>query len=492
MEKHDLFHDIAERTGGDIYIGVCGCVRTGKSTFIRRFMELLVIPNIKNPYDRERAKDELPQGSAGKTVMTTEPKFVPNEAVEINVNHGLAVKVRLVDCVGYRVEGALGYDEEDGPRMVSTPWFEEPIPFQEAAEIGTRKVITEHSTIGLVVTTDGTITDIPRENYVEGEERVIAELKEINRPFLVILNSARAGDPETLQLAEELSEKYDVPVIPVDCLQMTQQDVLFILEKVLLEFPVSEVNISLPLWVEELEPGHWLRKGYEDAVHQAVSQVRRLRDVQGAVERLAEYDFVASVRLDRMDMGTGVAAVEVTAPQELFYRILSEETGLAIEAENQLLRLMKDLAFAKREYDKVAAALTEVKETGYGVVAPSLNEMVLEEPQLIRQGSRFGVKLKATAPSVHMIRADITAEITPIIGTEKQCEELVRYMLSGFEEDPQKIWQSEIFGKSVNDLVRESIQNKLQRMPENAQAKLQETIQRIVNEGSGGLICIII
>ncbi|MGB9846283.1 MAG: stage IV sporulation protein A [Desulfotomaculales bacterium] len=492
MEKHDLFHDIAERTGGDIYIGVCGCVRTGKSTFIRRFMELLVIPNIKNPYDKERAKDELPQGSAGKTVMTTEPKFVPNEAVEINVNHGLAVKVRLVDCVGYRVEGALGYEEEDGPRMVSTPWFEEPIPFQEAAEIGTRKVISEHSTIGLVVTTDGTITDIPRENYIEGEERVIAELKEINRPFLVLLNSARAGAPETTQLAEELSEKYDVPVLPVDCLQMTQQDVLYILEKVLMEFPVNEVNISLPSWVEELETGHWLRRGYEDAVHQAVSQVRRLRDVQSAVEKLAEYDFVASVRLDKMDMGTGVAAVEVTAPPGLFYRILSEETGFTVEAENQLLRLMKDLAFAKREYDKVAAALAEVKETGYGVVTPSLDEMVLEEPQLIRQGSRFGVKLKASAPSVHMIRADITAEITPIIGTEKQCEELVRYMLSGFEEDPQKIWQSEIFGKSVNDLVRESIQNKLQRMPENAQAKLQETIQRIVNEGSGGLICIII
>lgn len=492
MEKQDIFRNIAERTGGDIYIGVCGCVRTGKSTFIKRFIELLVIPNIENPYDRERAKDELPQGSAGRTVMTTEPKFVPNEAVEISINQGLQVKVRLVDCVGYRVEGALGYEEEEGPRMVSTPWFEEPIPFQEAAEVGTRKVITEHSTIGLVVTTDGTITDLPRENYIEGEERVIAELKEIDRPFLVLLNSMHAQDPETVQLAEELSGKYDVPVVPVDCLQMTQQDVLYILEKILMEFPVNEVNISLPTWVEELDTIHWLRRSYEEAVHQTISHVRRLRDVQGAVERLTDYDFIGTICLDKMDMGTGVAMISVTSPPGLFYKILSEETGFKIEAENELLRLMKELSVAKREYDKVAVALSEVKGTGYGVVTPSLDEMTLEEPLLIRQGNRFGVKLKASAPSVHMIRADITAEITPIIGTEKQCEELVRYMLAGFEEDPQKIWESEIFGKSVNALVREGIQNKLQRMPENAQIKLQETIQRIVNEGSGGLICIII
>jgi len=367
MEKQDIFRDIAERTGGDVYVGVCGCVRTGKSTFIKKFMELLVIPNIKNPYDKERAKDELPQGSAGKTVMTTEPKFVPNEAVEIGISQGLQVKVRLVDCVGYRVEGALGYEEEDGPRMVTTPWFEDPIPFQEAAEIGTRKVITDHSTIGLVVTTDGTITDIPRENYVEGEERVIAELKDINRPFIVLLNSAGAESPETIELAEELSEKYDIPVIPVDILQMTQQDILYILEKVLMEFPVNEVNISLPLWVEELDTGHWLRQDFEDSVNQAIADVRRLRDVQGAVERLADYDFVDLVKLDKMDMGTGVAAIEITSPSNLFYRVLSEETGFAIKAENEILRLMKELAVAKREYDKVASALREVKDTGYGV-----------------------------------------------------------------------------------------------------------------------------
>jgi stage IV sporulation protein A len=492
MEKQDIFRDIAERTGGDIYLGVSGGVRTGKSTFVKRFMELLVIPNIKDQYDRERAKDELPQSSAGRTIMTTEPKFVPDEAVEITIAPGIQVKIRMVDCVGYRVEGALGYEEKEEPRMVSTPWIEEPIPFQEAAEIGTRKVISEHSTIGIVITTDGTITDIPRENYVDAEERVISELKDINRPFLVLLNSVQPEAPETVELSEELSNKYDLPVIPVDCLQMTQQDVLYILEKILMEFPVNEVNISLPQWVEELDSQHWLRRSFEDSVHQAIQDVRRLRDVNGAVEHLAGYDFIEQVKLNRMDMGTGVAAVIITSPAELFYRVLSEETGLKVEGEHDLLHLLKELVISKHEFDKVADALREVYEMGYGMVLPSLSDMTLDEPQLIRQGSRFGVKLKASAPSVHMIRADITAEITPIIGTERQCEELVRYMLSEFEESPKKIWESEIFGKSVHELVREGIQNKLQRMPENAQVKLQDTVQRIVNEGSGGLICIII
>lgn len=492
MESTDIFRDIAERTGGDLYLGVVGGVRTGKSTFIKRFMDLMVLPNMKNVHDRERAKDELPQSAAGRTVMTTEPKFIPNEAVEIQITPNLNVKMRMVDCVGYRVEGALGYEEEDGPRMVSTPWFDEPIPFQEAAEVGTRKVITEHSTMGLVVTTDGSITDIPRENYVEAEERVIEEMKDINRPFLMILNSMDADGEETRQLAAELSEKYDVPVIPIDCAQMAQSDILNILEKLLYEFPVNEVNISLPTWVEELEIKHWLRQKFEESVRETVKNVRRLRDVNGAVESLADNDFVDQVSLRSMDMGTGSAAINITSTSELFYQVLSEQSGFNIEGEKELFRLVKDLSVAKREYDKVAQALDEVKEAGYGVVIPTLDELILEEPELIRQGSRFGVKLKATAPSLHIIKADITTELTPIIGTEKQCEELVRYMLSEFEENPQKIWKSEIFGKSVHDLVREGIQNKLTRMPENAQGKLQETLQRIVNEGSGGLICIII
>ncbi|MBF7082006.1 stage IV sporulation protein A [Desulfallas sp. Bu1-1] len=493
MEKVDIFRDIAERTEGDIYLGVSGGVRTGKSTFIKRFMELMVIPNIENVHERERAKDELPQSGNGKTIMTTEPKFVPNEAVEIEISPNLKVKVRLVDCVGYRVEGALGYEDEEGnPRMVSTPWFDEPISFEEAAETGTRKVISEHSTIGIVVTTDGTTTDIPRENFIPAEERVVQELKEINRPFLIVLNSTAPNDEATIQLADELTEKYDVPVIPVNCAQMNQQDILQILEKALFEFPVNEVSITMPLWVEELESRHWLREKFDAAVRETVQQVRRLRDIDGAVEKLGEYDMVQRVELNNMDLGTGTVAIEIASKPDLFYRVLSEETGFELEGDHMLFRLFKEFAVAKREYDKIAPALMELKETGYGVVNPGIEDMQLEEPELIRQGSRFGVKLKASAPSIHMIRANINTEITPIIGTEKQCAELVRYMLNEFEENPQKIWQSEIFGKSVSDLVREGIQNKLQRMPENAQAKLQETVQRIVNEGSGGLICIII
>lgn len=492
MEKIDLFRDIAERTGGDIYLGVVGGVRTGKSTFIKRFMDLTVLPNIKNVHDRERAKDELPQSGAGRTIMTTEPKFVPNEAVEINITPNLQVKMRLVDCVGYRVEGALGYEEEDGPRMVTTPWFEDPIPFQEAAEIGTRKVISEHSTIGVLVTTDGSITDIPRANYVEAEERVVAELNDLGKPFVILLNSIRPDLEEVQDLAIQLQEKYDVPVLPMNVAELAQEDILYIMEQILFEFPVNEVNITLPSWVEELDVNHWLRDKFEEAVKTTVHHVRRLRDIETAVEALADYDFVEQVNLKSMDMGTGSAAIEMLAKQELFYQVLSEETGYEVTSDQDIFKLMREFAVAKHEWDKVADAFAEVRETGYGVVTPKLDEMNLEEPELIRQGSRFGVKLKASAPSLHIIRADITTEITPIIGTEKQCEELVRYMLAEFDENPQKIWSSEIFGKSLHDLVREGVQNKIHRMPENAQVKLQETLQRIVNDGSGGLICIII
>lgn len=492
MEKIDLFRDIAERTNGDIYLGVVGGVRTGKSTFIKRFMDLTVLPNIKNVHDRERAKDELPQSGAGRTIMTTEPKFVPNEAVEITISPNVQVKMRLVDCVGYRVEGALGYEEEDGPRMVNTPWFEDSIPFQEAAEIGTRKVISEHSTIGVLVTTDGSITDIPRDNYIEAEERVVEELKELGKPFVILMNTIRPNSPDVNELATDLQIQYDVPVLPINAAELVQDDILYIMEQILFEFPVNEVTINLPKWVEELDVKHWLRDNFEDAVKTTVHHVRRLRDIETALEALADYDFVDQVNLLSMDMGTGSAAIEMKAKEDLFFRVLSEETGYEVKSDQDIFRLMRDFAVAKNEWDKVSDALVEVRETGYGVVTPRLDEMNLEEPELIRQGSRFGVKLKASAPSLHIIRADITTEITPIIGTEKQCEELVRYMLDEFDEDPKKIWDSEIFGKSLHDLVREGIQNKLHRMPENAQVKLQETLQRIVNDGSGGLICIII
>lgn len=492
LEKQDIFRDIAERTGGDIYLGVVGPVRTGKSTFIKRLMDMLVIHNIKNVHDRERARDEMPQSGAGRTIMTTEPKFIPSEAVEIPISSSLKVKMRVVDCVGYTVEGALGYEEADGARMVRTPWFDEEIPFQEAAEIGTRKVIADHSTIGLVVTTDGTITEIPRANYIPAEERVVEELKELDKPFVVVLNSIKPKSPETQELAQEIQEKYNVPVLPMDVAEMGQEDILDILEEILYEFPVNEVNITLPKWIEELDDKHWLRDKFEESVRETVKGVRRLRDIDFAVEQLGTFDFIGAVSLREMNMGTGIATIDMDAEEGLFYQILQEVSGFEIEGEHTLLSLMRDLSYAKKEFDKISSALQEVKETGYGVVTPRLGEMNLEEPELIRQGNRFGVRLKASAPSLHIIRADITTEITPIIGTEKQCEELVRYMLNEFEENPKKIWDSNIFGKSLHDLVREGIQNKLHRMPENAQAKLQETLQRIVNDGSGGLICIII
>jgi stage IV sporulation protein A len=492
VEKVNIFRDIAVRTGGDIYLGVVGPVRTGKSTFIKRFMELIVLPNIVNEHDRERAKDELPQSGAGRMIMTVEPKFIPKEAVEIAIKNGFKMKVRIVDCVGYTVEGALGYEEEGGPRMVMTPWFEEAIPFQEAAEIGTRKVITDHSTIGIVVLTDGTITEIPRENYLDAEERVIRELQELEKPFIVVLNSAYPEALETIELAQSLEEKYDVPVLPINCSEMNQDDILTILQEALYEFPVQEVNVELPGWVEELEPMHWLRRDLEEVVQEAISDIGRIRDIDKCVERLQQCEHIASTVLKDMNLGTGVALIEVGCRKDLFFKVLEEVSQLPVTGEQDILRLMRDLSKATREYDKVAPALEEVRELGYGVVAPSLDEMVLEEPELIRQGSRFGVRLKASAPSLHIIRADITTEITPIIGTERQCEELVRYMLEEFEDDPQKIWKKDIFGKSLHELVREGIQNKLHRMPENAQVKLRETVQRIVNEGSGGLICIII
>jgi stage IV sporulation protein A len=492
VEGNNILNDIAVRTGGDIYLGVVGPVRTGKSTFIKRFMELMILPNIQDIYDRERAKDELPQSGAGKTITTTEPKFVPNEAIQITTQNGLSLKVRLVDCVGYAVGGALGYEEDEEPRMVKTPWFDYEVPFEEAAEIGTRKVITDHATIGIVVTTDGSISDIPRASYEEAEARVINELQELNKPFIILLNSTVPFDKDTMTLTDELVEKYGVSVVPVDVARMSTEQIYNILEEVLYEFPVQEVNIKLPRWVDELDEDFWLREDLELAVREILNGIRKVRDIDKAVEKLSEVENISYVSLEEMDLGTGTAAVDVTVPEEMYYRSLSDVSGFEVQGTHDVMRLMKDFSGAKREFDKVASALEEVKNSGYGVVTPRLEEMLLEEPELIRQGSRFGVKLKAKAPSLHIIKADITTEITPIIGTEKQCEELVRYMLDEFEEDPTKIWESNIFGKSLHDLVREGIQNKLHRMPENAQIKLQDTLQRIVNEGSGGLICIII
>lgn len=492
MEKVDIFKDIAERTGGDIYLGVVGAVRTGKSTFIKRFMESIVLPNIQSESERGRAIDELPQSAAGRTIMTTEPKFVPNNAVQITVAEGLTVNVRLVDCVGYAVDGAVGYEDENGPRMISTPWFDDPIPFQEAAEIGTRKVIQEHSTLGVVVTTDGTISEIPRSSYVEAEERVVNELKEVGKPFVLIINSTKPNSEETRGLREELSEKYDIPVISMSVANMNENDMMSVLREVLYEFPVHEVNVNIPSWVMVLEDKHWLRSNFENSVRETVQDIRRLRDVDRIVQQFSDYDFIDRAGLADMDMGQGVAEIDLHAPDELYDKVLMEVVGVEIRGKDHLLQLMQEFAHAKREYDQFAESLEMVKTTGYGIAPPRLEDMVLDEPELIRQGSRFGVRLKAKAPSIHMIRVDVESEFAPIIGTEKQSEELVRYLMQDFEENPLKIWDSDIFGRSLHSIVREGIQGKLAMMPDNARYKLQETLGRIINEGSGGLIAIIL
>ncbi|PWU68635.1 MULTISPECIES: stage IV sporulation protein A [Gracilibacillus] len=492
MERVDIFKDISKRTNGDIYLGVVGAVRTGKSTFIKKFMEKTVLPNIPNESDRLRAQDELPQSAAGKTIMTTEPKFIPNQAVTLQVDEGLEVNVRLVDCVGYTVNGAQGFEDENGPRMIHTPWYEEPIPFHDAAEIGTRKVIQEHSTMGIVVTTDGTIGEIPREDYVDAEARIVEELKEVGKPFIMVINSVQPFNQETELLRQELTEKFDIPVLAMSVESMTEHDINNVLREVLYEFPVLEVNVNLPSWVLVLDDNHWLRQNYQVAIEETVKDIKRLRDVDHVIGYFDQFDFIDQATLAGIEMGEGVADIDLHAPNELYDQVLKEIVGEEIRGKDHLLQLMQEFTNAKKEYDQVSDALRMVKQTGYGVAAPALTDMALEEPEIIRQGPRFGVRLKAVAPSIHMIKVDVESEFAPIIGTEKQSEELVRYLMQDFEEDPLSIWQSDIFGRSLSSIVREGIQAKLSLMPENARFKLKETLERIINEGSGGLIAIIL
>ena len=491
-ENLKLYQDIANRTQGDIYVGVVGPVRTGKSTFIKKFMDLLVIPNIENEYKKERARDELPQSAGGRTIMTTEPKFIPNEAVEITIGDNLKLKTRLVDCVGYLVNNAIGYLEDDMPRMVKTPWFDEEIPFEQAAEIGTKKVIQEHSTIGILVTTDGSITDIPREDYVSAEERVVKELKELNKPFVIVLNSDDPFSDYTKNLAKDLEQKYQTAVIPTDCSRLDMEDINEIFGKILYEFPIEKMNINFPKWVDGLSDSHWLKEELYSEIKEAFGNVHILKQVDSGIVKLQSTKIINKTIIDEIKLGEGTINISINLYEELFYKVLTEISGVGIESEGDLFSTITELANTKKEYDKIANALEEVKATGYGIVTPSIDELILDEPEIIKQGSRFGVKLRARAPSIHLIKAEIETEVSPIVGSEKQSEDLVNYLLSNFEDDPTKIWESNIFGRSLHELVNEGLQTKLAKMPVDAQAKLQETLERIVNEGSGGLICIIL
>ncbi len=492
MEKFDIFKHIAERTGGDIYIGVVGPVRTGKSTFISRFMDLVIVPNIKDNYEKDRTRDELPQSGAGRTITTTEPKFVPSEAVHITIGEDMSAAVRMVDCVGYAVTGALGYVEDDVPRMVRTPWFEEEISFQRAAEIGTQKVIQEHSTIGLVITTDGSITDIPRESYVDSERRVISELKELGKPFIVVLNSTKPDAEETKALSTRLSQDYNTPVVPIDCLKMDTEQIYGVLTSVLYEFPVQQISVSLPDWIMELDDNNELKKSFTEGIFKAIEPIYSVRDVRQSVEMMKSIENTENVSLKTIDPGSGIICVDLDVSKSLFYNVLSEMSSMEVSSDKDIIRMMSELSYAKQEYDKVKDALEDVKTKGYGIVMPVRDDISFEEPDLIQHGNRFGVKLTATAPSIHMIRADIKTEVTPLVGTDKQGEEFARKITLEYEEDPSRLWETEFLGRSMQDLIKDGLESKLAHVPDNTRDKLKETIQKIVNDGSGGLICIIL
>jgi len=492
MQNFNLYKDISERTGGDIYIGVVGPVRTGKSTFIKRFMDMLVLPNLDDTHEKERVVDELPQSSAGKTIMTTQPKFVPNEAVKIRINDEAEMKVRMVDSVGYMVDGAMGHLENNVPRMVTTPWFDHDIPFEEAAETGTRKVITDHSTIGIVMTTDGSITEIPRSNYIQAEERVVRELSELGKPFIIILNSANPQSEDTVRLRKSMEDKYGVPVVLMDIMRLSETDINAMLENLLYEFPIREINLDMPGWARALSPDHWLMDEVLKGVTGTMGHIEKVRDYHGLVDMLKTLEDVREAGDVNIQLGEGSIYIRIDFPEELFYKILGDECGYPIEDDFHLVSIVKGLVGAKKEYDRLASALDSARKTGYGLVPPMMDEMSLEEPEMVRQGGRFGVRLKASAPSLHLIRVDIQTEVSPIVGSEKQSEDLVNYLMSEFENDPAKIWNTDIFGKSLHELVKEGLSGKLSHMPEDARMKIQETLQRIINEGSGGLICILL
>ncbi len=488
----NIYSDMAARTGGDIYIGVVGPVRTGKSTFIKRFMETLVIPNIRDANDKKRTIDELPQSATGKTVMTTEPKFIPGEAVKVDIADNASFRVKMIDCVGYSVPGALGNYEDGTARMVNTPWSNEPMEFEKAAELGTHKVITEHSTIGVVVTTDGSIGELARENYLEAERRVISELKEQGKPFTVILNTLDPCALSVKENCEAMEAEYGVTVIPVSCMRLTADDIAKILGTVLFAFPVKEVRLKFPSWINSLDDGHWLKSAVYESVLECAEKIDRVGDVKSAFADIASHEYIKEAKIEATDLGSGAATASIAIENGLLYRVISESCGVDVKSEGELITLLTELADVKKKYEKVEEALRGVRETGYGIVTPDVEDLKLEEPEIVRQVGGYGVKLRASAPSIHMIKAQIETEVSPIVGTEKQSEELVKYLLKEFEEDPKKIWESNIFGKNLHELVNEGLHAKLGHIPEQSRLKFSKTLERLINEGSGGLICIIL
>ena len=490
MATEQIYQDIAHRTGGNIYLGVVGPVRTGKSTFIKRFVEVALMPRIQEESLKARTRDELPQAAAGRTIMTTEPKFVPEQAIRVELPQGGSFQARLIDCVGYMVPGALGDKEDAKPRMVKTPWSQEPIPFEQAAEMGTQKVIRDHSTIGIVMTTDGSISDIPRTSYLEAEQRVIREMKEVGKPFLILLNCTQPDSPQAVQLAQELTAQYGQTVTPVSCLDLDGEAMGQLLGQVLYQFPIKQIGIQMPRWVNCLDSGHWLQKKlYQGLLEMAEGMVKMgdAKEIQPP-----DQEEITGLELLGMDLGTGQVNLKLQLAPQLFYQIISESTGLEIADESQLMPCVLQMARDKKAYDRVKSALEQVEATGYGIVMPEMEELRLEEPVIVNQGGKYGVRLSASAPSIHMLRADIDTEISPIVGTEKQSEELVMSLLQDFEQDPLKLWQSNIFGKSLHELVNEGLQNKLLHIPADARTRMQETLERVINEGCAGLICIIL
>ena len=491
MDKQEIIKNIAYRSGGDIYLGVVGAVRTGKSTFIKKMVETLIVPHIENEYERKRALDEIPQSAAGKTIMTTEPKFVPNNAANIKLDD-FSCNIRLIDCVGYMIDKAQGATDENGPRMVKTPWYTEEIPFTEAAEIGTEKVIKDHSTIGIVMTTDGSIGEFDRNDYLEAEQRVIEELKSIGKPFIVILNTTHPTLPETEKLAKRLKDEYQVPVLPLSVESMTEKGMYDILKEALYEFPVLEVKVNMPEWIAILNPDHPVKESYINSIKESVIEIDKLRDIDKITSHFLSNTMIEKSYLSEVNTANGTITINLTAPADLYNKTLTEIIKIDVQSKADLLALFQDLNTAKKEYDQIKYALKMVKQTGYGVATPSIEDMKLDKPEIVKQGPRYGVKLKAVAPSIHMIRVDVESTFEPIIGSEVQSKELIDYLMKDHDQNPGEIWKSEIFGRSLDSIVQEGIQSKINLMPDNIRYKLQTTLSKVVNKGSNNMIAIVI